>query len=97
MWFIHIILCTFSNYFLLECRPEKHGHEFLNALSAIFNKCIDEASTPVACLAINGIITLCKSEVNLLILFLVIKICMKFVYLILDQLLISFLCFVVIF
>lgn len=75
----------------MECRPEKHGHEFLNALSSIFNKCIDEASTPVACLAINGIITLCKSEVNLPILFLVIKFCMKIVYLILDQLLICFL------
>lgn len=74
------MLCILTNYFPFECRPEKHGHEFLNALSAIFNKCIDESSTPVACLAINGIITLCKSEVNLLILFRMIKFCMKIVY-----------------
>lgn len=76
----------------MEYRPEKHGHEFLNALSAIFNKCIDEASTSVACLAINGIITLCKSEVNLLIIFLVIKFYMKIVYLISEPVSKFFLC-----
>ena len=59
----------------LKHRPEKHGHEFLNPLSAIFNKCNDEASTHVTCLAINGIITLCKSKVSFLRLNQVIKFC----------------------
>ena len=69
-------VCIFSPFSLFwKHRPEKHGHEFLNPLSAIFNKCNDEASTPVACLAINGIITLCKSEVSLLRLYQVIKFC----------------------
>ncbi|KAF8791672.1 Focadhesin like protein [Argiope bruennichi] len=42
--------------------PEKHGVEFLGILSKIFNESNDEANLPAACLALDGVIHLCKSE-----------------------------------
>ncbi|XP_054719746.1 focadhesin-like [Uloborus diversus] len=43
--------------------PEKHGKEFLSTLSTIFNQSVGENTTPVACLALDGVIALCRSEI----------------------------------
>ncbi|CAL1296123.1 unnamed protein product [Larinioides sclopetarius] len=44
--------------------PEKHGVEFLGILSKIFNESNDEANLPAACLALDGVIHLCKFEIT---------------------------------
>ncbi|GBO03073.1 Focadhesin [Araneus ventricosus] len=44
--------------------PEKHGIEFLGILSKIFNESNDETNLPAACLALDGVIHLCKSEIT---------------------------------
>ncbi|XP_055939609.1 focadhesin-like isoform X2 [Argiope bruennichi] len=44
--------------------PEKHGVGFLGILSKIFNESNDEANLPAACLALDGVIHLCKSEIT---------------------------------
>lgn len=44
-------------------KPEQHGAEFLNLLSAILNTATDEASCPAAALALDGVHSLCQSEV----------------------------------
>ncbi|KAG8200975.1 hypothetical protein JTE90_021439 [Oedothorax gibbosus] len=44
--------------------PEKHGTEFLGMLSKIFNESNDDNSAPAACLALDGVINLCKSEIT---------------------------------
>ncbi|XP_042899140.1 focadhesin isoform X1 [Parasteatoda tepidariorum] len=43
--------------------PEKHGSDFLGILSKIFNESNDDTSSPAACLALDGVINLCKTEI----------------------------------
>ncbi|GFT46204.1 focadhesin [Nephila pilipes] len=49
---------------ICQIAPEKHGIEFLGILSKVFNESDDEANLPVACLALDGVISLCKSEIT---------------------------------
>ncbi|GFX84690.1 focadhesin [Trichonephila clavipes] len=49
---------------ICQIAPEKHGIEFLGILSKAFNESDDEANLPVACLALDGVISLCKSEIT---------------------------------
>ncbi|GIY37035.1 focadhesin [Caerostris darwini] len=49
---------------ICQIAPEKHGIEFLGILSKVFNESNDEANLAAACLALDGVISLCKSEIT---------------------------------
>lgn len=66
LWlYLKTIVSSFNICIYYLQRPEKHGTEFLGILSKIFNESTDEVSSPAACLALDGVISLCKSEVNM--------------------------------
>ncbi|XP_035213180.1 focadhesin-like isoform X2 [Stegodyphus dumicola] len=48
---------------ICQMEPEKYGKEFLDTLSSIFNESHDEITSAAACLALDGVISLCKYEV----------------------------------